>query len=358
MRGIAQRYCVNGVTVQTVPALHLGHNLNVTAFSDGWVEGRSANSPRHHPHPGPHVSQPHGAALAPARHAHRRHQSLSAGQLVEQPLHPAQRAGVSCTRRCGTTCSRSSTNWMRRRRRRRPPSRSCASKTSASRSRRSPAAWTRLSFIPSPPSGSQRAAAAFMAWRRPPGAALRGPRRSREGAGRSRGSRYQMLPDRLPGGDCRQGHVPRYADRKGATIGHLANGHLPRLCTEQRPAAAAQQLSMRLSCPAPPSCRASPRWRRCRAPADPGRQRPRAAGAGAARCQRLLVQPATPPAWRHRHPAFLDHAQRWAAWGRQAWTGAAAPPETRSSVMSSGTKACAAALRPVAAKQVCAAARR
>jgi 1,2-diacylglycerol 3-alpha-glucosyltransferase len=26
------------VIVQTVPALHLGHNLNVTAFSDGWVE--------------------------------------------------------------------------------------------------------------------------------------------------------------------------------------------------------------------------------------------------------------------------------------------------------------------------------
>jgi 1,2-diacylglycerol 3-alpha-glucosyltransferase len=38
MRGIAQRELVNGVIVQTVPALHLGHNLNVTAFSDGWVE--------------------------------------------------------------------------------------------------------------------------------------------------------------------------------------------------------------------------------------------------------------------------------------------------------------------------------
>ena len=38
MRGIAQRELMNGVIVQTVPALHLGHNLNVTAFSDGWVE--------------------------------------------------------------------------------------------------------------------------------------------------------------------------------------------------------------------------------------------------------------------------------------------------------------------------------
>jgi 1,2-diacylglycerol 3-alpha-glucosyltransferase len=38
MRGVAQRELVRGVIVQTVPALHLGHNLNVTAFSDGWVE--------------------------------------------------------------------------------------------------------------------------------------------------------------------------------------------------------------------------------------------------------------------------------------------------------------------------------
>ncbi len=38
IRGIAQREVVRGVIVQTVPALHLGHNLNVTAFSDGWVE--------------------------------------------------------------------------------------------------------------------------------------------------------------------------------------------------------------------------------------------------------------------------------------------------------------------------------
>ena len=38
MRGVAQREVVHGVIVQTVPALHLGHNLNVTAFSDGWVE--------------------------------------------------------------------------------------------------------------------------------------------------------------------------------------------------------------------------------------------------------------------------------------------------------------------------------
>jgi 1,2-diacylglycerol 3-alpha-glucosyltransferase len=36
-RLIAQRYCVNGVTVQTVTALHLGHNLNLTAFSDAAV---------------------------------------------------------------------------------------------------------------------------------------------------------------------------------------------------------------------------------------------------------------------------------------------------------------------------------
>lgn len=38
MRGVAQREVIRGVIVQTVPALHLGHNLNVTAFSDGWVE--------------------------------------------------------------------------------------------------------------------------------------------------------------------------------------------------------------------------------------------------------------------------------------------------------------------------------
>lgn len=38
MRGIAQRELMHGVIVQTVPALHLGHNLNVTAFSDGWAE--------------------------------------------------------------------------------------------------------------------------------------------------------------------------------------------------------------------------------------------------------------------------------------------------------------------------------
>ena len=36
-RLVAQRYCVNGVTVQTVTALNLGHNLNVTAFSDAVV---------------------------------------------------------------------------------------------------------------------------------------------------------------------------------------------------------------------------------------------------------------------------------------------------------------------------------
>jgi 1,2-diacylglycerol 3-alpha-glucosyltransferase len=37
-KGIAQRKVINGVLVQTVPALHLGHNLNVTAFSDGLVD--------------------------------------------------------------------------------------------------------------------------------------------------------------------------------------------------------------------------------------------------------------------------------------------------------------------------------
>lgn len=37
-KGVAARYTVNGVTVQTVPALHIGHNLNITAFSDGLVE--------------------------------------------------------------------------------------------------------------------------------------------------------------------------------------------------------------------------------------------------------------------------------------------------------------------------------
>ena len=37
-KGIAQRSVINGVVVQTVTALHLGHNLNVTAFSDGLVD--------------------------------------------------------------------------------------------------------------------------------------------------------------------------------------------------------------------------------------------------------------------------------------------------------------------------------
>lgn len=36
-RLVAQRYLANGVTVQTVTALNLGHNLNVTAFSDAVV---------------------------------------------------------------------------------------------------------------------------------------------------------------------------------------------------------------------------------------------------------------------------------------------------------------------------------
>ena len=37
-RLVAQRYCLNGVTVQTVTALSLGHNINVTAFSDWAVD--------------------------------------------------------------------------------------------------------------------------------------------------------------------------------------------------------------------------------------------------------------------------------------------------------------------------------
>jgi 1,2-diacylglycerol 3-alpha-glucosyltransferase len=37
-KGLAQRNVINGVVVQTVPTLHLGHNLNFTAFSDSWVD--------------------------------------------------------------------------------------------------------------------------------------------------------------------------------------------------------------------------------------------------------------------------------------------------------------------------------
>jgi len=37
-KGLADRYTANGVVVQTVPALHIGHNLNITAFSDSVVE--------------------------------------------------------------------------------------------------------------------------------------------------------------------------------------------------------------------------------------------------------------------------------------------------------------------------------
>lgn len=37
-KGLADRYNVNGVVVQTVPALHIGYNLNITAFSDSVVE--------------------------------------------------------------------------------------------------------------------------------------------------------------------------------------------------------------------------------------------------------------------------------------------------------------------------------
>jgi hypothetical protein len=34
-QGNAQRVLINGVIVQTVAALHIGHNLNLTAFVDG-----------------------------------------------------------------------------------------------------------------------------------------------------------------------------------------------------------------------------------------------------------------------------------------------------------------------------------
>ncbi|MFN3980434.1 MAG: glycosyltransferase [Caldilinea sp.] len=37
-KGLANRCNVNGVVVQTVPALHIGYNLNITAFSDSVVE--------------------------------------------------------------------------------------------------------------------------------------------------------------------------------------------------------------------------------------------------------------------------------------------------------------------------------
>lgn len=37
-QGNAQRFLINGVIVQTVAALHIGHNLNLTAFVDGDVE--------------------------------------------------------------------------------------------------------------------------------------------------------------------------------------------------------------------------------------------------------------------------------------------------------------------------------
>ncbi|MCL4826610.1 MAG: glycosyltransferase [Caldilinea sp.] len=37
-KGLANRCNVNGVIVQTVPALHIGYNLNITAFSDSVVE--------------------------------------------------------------------------------------------------------------------------------------------------------------------------------------------------------------------------------------------------------------------------------------------------------------------------------
>ncbi|HQY93244.1 glycosyltransferase [Caldilinea sp.] len=37
-KGLADRDVMNGVVVQTVPALHIGHNLNITAFSDSLVD--------------------------------------------------------------------------------------------------------------------------------------------------------------------------------------------------------------------------------------------------------------------------------------------------------------------------------
>ena len=41
-KGIASRQTINGVVVQTVPALHIGHNLNITAFSDSLVDATLA----------------------------------------------------------------------------------------------------------------------------------------------------------------------------------------------------------------------------------------------------------------------------------------------------------------------------
>lgn len=41
-KGVAARSAINGVIVQTVPALHIGHNLNITAFSDSLVEATLA----------------------------------------------------------------------------------------------------------------------------------------------------------------------------------------------------------------------------------------------------------------------------------------------------------------------------
>ncbi len=37
-KGIAERSTIGGVSVQTVPALHIGHNLNITAFNDSQVD--------------------------------------------------------------------------------------------------------------------------------------------------------------------------------------------------------------------------------------------------------------------------------------------------------------------------------
>jgi len=41
-KGISERTNVRGVIVQTVPALHIGHNLNITAFNDSQVDATLA----------------------------------------------------------------------------------------------------------------------------------------------------------------------------------------------------------------------------------------------------------------------------------------------------------------------------
>ncbi|MCB0025992.1 MAG: glycosyltransferase [Caldilinea sp.] len=41
-KGISERTVIGGVIVQTVPALHIGHNLNITAFNDSQVDATLA----------------------------------------------------------------------------------------------------------------------------------------------------------------------------------------------------------------------------------------------------------------------------------------------------------------------------